>query len=73
MSALKHYEELAQKLRSTSDLVSKCDCVNCNLSSEQLSQFTSPKLKFLCKPVCKKVHKPGKLGYMSKENYNNEC
>ena len=31
----------------------------------------SQSLKFLCRPICTRLHKPGKLGYLSPELYEN--
>jgi serine/threonine protein kinase len=62
-----------------------CDCTACRCSVNQLLQedggiraaqqagVSISKLKFLCRPVCSRVHKPGKLGYMSPELYAGGC
>jgi serine/threonine protein kinase len=31
------------------------------------------RLYFICRPICNKIHKPGKIGYMSWELYNDYC
>ena len=54
-----------------------CACAACAATKEKLlrsdpaiaaclaSGRPISRMKFLCRPVCERVHKPGKLGYMS--------
>ena len=63
---------------------SSCTCAACRISTETLrnedpaiqaclqSGTSLSRLKFLCRPVCEQVHKPGKLGYMSVELFHNQ-
>ena len=73
------------RLLSESAATSSCDCAACKTTSEKLKEsdpailtalkagFPLHNLRFLCRPVCEKVHKPGKLGYMSPELYQNQA
>jgi serine/threonine protein kinase len=52
-----------------------CDCEVCkhnSVTAVSKEEMSKSRLKFLCKPVCSKQHKPGKLGYMSPELYKNK-
>jgi serine/threonine protein kinase len=61
-----------------------CTCDVCSTLTEALlnedpaiqaclqSGIALAKLKFLCRPVCKRLHKPGKLGYMSAELFHGQ-
>jgi len=70
------------KLLSEPPASAACDCSACKLTEQRLMKedpaiqaalragVPLAKLKFLCRPVCAQVHKPGKLGYMCPELYN---
>jgi serine/threonine protein kinase len=65
------------KLLDEEPASASCDCTACRSSKEKLlssdpaiaaclrSGHQLSRLKYLCRPVCERVHKPGKLGYMS--------
>lgn len=80
-----HHVKLLSEEPTKKEDGSGCPCQVCNTSSATLLE-TDPavnaireagmpieQVQYLCRPVCEKVHKPGKLGYMSPELYNNQC
>jgi len=78
-------EQSSSSSSTTSPTSVTCNCPSCSKTSDELLR-TDPsileatqhgvslsKLKYLCRPVCSKVHKPGKSGYMLPELYSGQC
>ena len=55
---------------ATQDALGDCKCETCSQSYDTHANTT---LKYLCRPICRNIHKPGKLGYMPYELYNDQC
>jgi serine/threonine protein kinase len=64
---------------------SSCECNSCKMSMEMLldqdpaiqaclhAGSSLSQLKFLCRPICKQFHNPGKRSYMSCELFHDHC
>jgi serine/threonine protein kinase len=72
-------------LRDAAPQVGLCSCPACTTPAATLLEndvglraaaeagVPLSKLKFLCRPICQLVHKPGKLGYLAPELWANQC